>query len=76
MVDTNIFISAALTIASGVGPVLAGRLYDISRDYHLFLAAGIPMSVLASLVMLWVGDYPEVRAAQLAARQGAQLASN
>jgi MFS family permease len=70
------FISSAMTIASGVGPVLAGRLYDISRDYHLFLAAGIPMSVLASLMMLWVGDYPEVRAARLAARQGAQLASN
>jgi predicted MFS family arabinose efflux permease len=70
------FISSAMTIASGVGPVLAGRLYDISRDYHLFLAAGIPMTVLASLVMLWVGDYPEVRAARLAARQGAQLASN
>jgi MFS family permease len=70
------FISSALTIASGVGPVLAGRLYDMSGDYHLLLAAGIPMSVLASLVMLWVGDYPEVRAARLAARQGAQLASN
>jgi hypothetical protein len=34
------------------------------------------MSVLASLVMLWVGDYPEVRAARLLARQGAQLTSN
>jgi MFS family permease len=70
------FISSALTIASGVGPVLASRLYDMSGDYHLLLEAGIPMSVLASLVMLWVGDYPEVRAAPLpaefvAARAGA-----
>lgn len=67
------FISSAMTIASGVGPILAARLYDISRDYHLFLAAGFPMSVLASLVMLWVGDYPEVRAARLMARQGVRL---
>jgi predicted MFS family arabinose efflux permease len=61
------FISSALTIASGVGPVLASRLYDMSGDYHLLLEAGIPMSVLASLVMLWVGNYPEVRAAPLPA---------
>jgi predicted MFS family arabinose efflux permease len=70
------FISAALTIASGVGPVLASRLYDMSGDYHLLLAAGIPMSILAGLVMLWLGDYPEARAARLAARLGAQPAGN
>ena len=56
------FISAALTIASGVGPVFASRLYDMSGDYHLLLLAGIPMSIVASLVMLWVGAYPEMRA--------------
>jgi MFS family permease len=70
------FISAALTIASGVGPVLASRLYDISGDYHLLMAAGIPMSVVAGLVMLWLGDYPEVRAARLTAEHAAQLAGN
>jgi MFS family permease len=62
------FISAALTIASGVGPVLASRLYDMSGDYHLLMAAGIPMSVVAGLVMLWLGDYPEVRAARAGQR--------
>lgn len=70
------FISSAVTIASGVGPVLAGRLYDISGDYHLLLAAGIPMSVLPSLVMLWVGDYPEVRAARLTPSPQAQPVGN
>jgi MFS family permease len=70
------FISAALTIASGVGPVLASRLYDMSGDYHLLLTAGIPMSVLAALVMLWLGDYPEARAVRLTARLGAQPAGN
>jgi MFS family permease len=65
------FISCALTIASGVGPILAGRIYDKTGDYRLLLIAGIPMSVIASLVMLWVGDYPEVRPARVMARQGA-----
>lgn len=48
----------------------------MSHDYHLLLAAGIPMSVLGVLAMLWVGDYPAARAARLMARQGAQLAGN
>jgi len=70
------FISSALTIAAGVGPVLASRLYDVSGDYHLLMAAGIPMSVLASLAMIWVGDYPEARAVESMAGPGAQLAGN
>jgi MFS family permease len=65
------FISSALTIASGVGPVLAGRIYDMTGDYHLLLVAGIPLSIVAGLVMLWVGDYPEVREARVMARQEA-----
>ena len=65
------FISCALTIASGVGPVLAGRIYDETGDYRLLLMAGIPLSIVASLVMLWVGDYPEVRAVRVMARQRA-----
>jgi MFS family permease len=65
------FISWSLTIASGVGPILAGRIYDQTGDYRLLLIAGIPLSIGASLLMLWVGDYPEVRAARVLARQGA-----
>jgi MFS family permease len=65
------FISASLTIATGVGPILAGRIYDMTGDYRLLLIGGIPLSIVASLVMLWVGDYPEVREARVMARQGA-----
>jgi MFS family permease len=65
------FISASLTIASGVGPILAGRIYDMTGDYRLLLIGGIPLSIVASLVMLWVGDYPEVREARVLARQAA-----
>lgn len=67
------FISAALTIASGIGPVFAARLYDVSGDYHLLLLVGIPMSIVASLMMLWVGAYPEVRDTGLVVTEGARL---
>jgi len=63
------FISWALTIATGIGPVLAGRIYDKTGSYQLLMMAGIPLSALASLLMLWVGDYPEARAARPLAYQ-------
>jgi MFS family permease len=65
------FISCSLTIASGVGPILASRIYDMTGDYRLLLIAGIPLSIVAGLVMLWVGDYPEMREARAMARQAA-----
>lgn len=63
------FISCALTIASGLGPLLAGRIYDKTGDYRLLLMAGIPLSAMGALLMLWVGDYPEVREARSMAYQ-------
>jgi predicted MFS family arabinose efflux permease len=66
------FISWSMTIASALGPVLAGRIYDKTGDYRLLLMAGIPLSIVASLVLIWVGDYPEVRAARLPASQRAE----
>jgi MFS family permease len=66
------FISWSLTIASALGPMLAGRIYDKTGDYRLLLMAGIPLSIVASLVLIWVGDYPEVRAARLPASQRAE----
>jgi MFS family permease len=63
------FIGSAMTIASAVGPVAAGRLFDYSGDYHLLLIGGIPLSIVGALVMLSVGDYPEVREARALAGQ-------
>ena len=55
------FISWSLTIASGVGPLLAGRIFDETGNYQLLLTGGVPLSILASLLLIWVGDYPEVQ---------------
>jgi MFS family permease len=65
------FIGSALTVASAVGPIAAGYLFDISGDYRLMLIAGIPLSIVGALVMLSVGDYPEVRQARALAKQAA-----
>ena len=65
------FIGSAMTIAAAVGPMAASKLADISGDYHLMLIIGIPLSVISTVVMLWVGDYPEVRAARALAKQAA-----
>jgi MFS family permease len=62
------FISWSLTIASGLGPVLAGRIYDKTGNYQLLLMAGIPLSIVASLMLAWVGDYPDVIQSRAAVR--------
>jgi MFS family permease len=65
------FIGSALTISGGAGPLIGGYMFDRFGDYHLMLALGIPLSILGCLMMLWTGDYPEVRAARALARQAA-----
>ncbi len=65
------FIGSAMTIASAVGPVAAGYLFDLTKNYHLFLIIGIPLSIVGALVMLSVGDYPDVREARALAKQAA-----
>jgi MFS family permease len=63
------FIGSALTISSALGPIAGGYMFDLSGDYRMMLTVGIPASVLGALVMLSVGDYPEVRAARALAKQ-------
>jgi len=62
------FIGSAVIIAGGSGPLVAGRLYDYFGNYQMMLMVGIPMAVIGTLLLLWLGDYPEVRAARRLAR--------
>jgi len=59
-------LGLSLTFAGGGGPPIGGILYDAYGDYRVLLMLGIPAAVIGALVMLWVGDYPEVRQARLA----------
>lgn len=52
-------IGGVLSLALGVGPVIAGRVYDLTHSYDLMLIADIPLSLVSVALMLVLGDYPD-----------------
>jgi predicted MFS family arabinose efflux permease len=56
------FLNSIIAIAVGVGPVLAGYVFDRSHNYGPALIAGIPLSVIGALLMLSLGRYPDAPA--------------
>jgi MFS family permease len=55
-------ISSAMGLGAGLGPVIAGRLYDFSGAYALYLEIGVGMAVILALAMLRLGPYPSFAA--------------
>ncbi len=54
-------LEGLITLASGVGPVLAAGIYDVSGDYRLVFWAAIPLCAAASLMVGTLGPYrPEL----------------
>ena len=52
-------IGGLLSLAIGIGPVIAGRVYDLTGSYYLMLVADIPLSLIGAGLMLMLGDYPD-----------------
>jgi predicted MFS family arabinose efflux permease len=50
--------SSLMALAVGIGPVIAGRVYDLSGNYAALLLAGIPISLAAGLAMFRLGPFP------------------
>lgn len=57
-------ISAALLAGVGVGPWIAGKIYDVTGSYDLFLQIVIPFAALSSLMLATLGKYPDHSAAR------------
>jgi predicted MFS family arabinose efflux permease len=51
-------LSSLMALAVGIGPVIAGRIYDLTGNYAALLAAGIPVSIAAGLAMFRLGPFP------------------
>ncbi len=52
-------INSMLALAVGTAPVLANLIYDRTQSYEPVIWAALPLLVLASLVYLSLGSYPE-----------------
>ncbi|MBK5264871.1 MAG: MFS transporter, partial [Alphaproteobacteria bacterium] len=47
-----------LIVGNGVGPTIAGWVFDVTGSYQLFVIAVIPIFLLCSLLIGTLGDYP------------------
>lgn len=67
-------VSSLMALAGGLGPIVAGMVFDATRNYDLFLLLGAPVSVASALLILFLGKYPTFAAPPVAA-EGAALAA-
>lgn len=52
-------INGLLLFCNGFSPMLANHVYDLTKSYDVVLWIIIPLSVIAAVVFLWLGDYPD-----------------
>lgn len=55
------FISAFLALSAGIGPPLAGAVFDATGEYTLLMIVGIPVALVAGLLVFGLGPYPEFK---------------
>ena len=52
-------MSSLMALAAGMGPMLAGLVYDVSGDYRWFLVAGTVGCALGGLLIVSMPPYPD-----------------
>jgi len=52
-------MSSLIAVGAGVGPILAGAVHDLAGSYTPLVIAGIPLSLIAGLLLLGLGAYPK-----------------
>lgn len=56
-------VTSLVALGSGLGPLIAGRVYDVWGSYVPFLAAGVIGSVVAGVLLITLPRYPDWTAA-------------
>lgn len=57
------FISSFMALSAGIGPPMAGAIYDSTGNYTLLLMIGIPVALIAGLCVAGLGPYPQFKPA-------------
>ena len=52
-------INGLVVFGSGVAPVIANLVYDVTNSYNLILWATIPLCLFAATMFLSLGSYPK-----------------
>jgi predicted MFS family arabinose efflux permease len=63
-------ISSCMRIGSGVGPLIAGKIFDSTHTYDNFLIFGIAAACIAALSVFGLGSYPSFDRVQSGSSQG------
>lgn len=53
------FMSSLMALASGLGPLMAGWIYDTTGDYNLFLIIGAIGCAIGGAIMITMPAYPD-----------------
>ena len=57
------FDAIATGLGAGLGPPIAGRIFDVTGGYSLFLLLGIAQGVLSGMSVFRLGPYPKFQPA-------------
>lgn len=52
-------MASIIALGAGLGPMLAGAVYDVYGSYSPLIIVGIPGSLIAGLLLIGMGPYPD-----------------
>lgn len=59
-------VAGLLHLAGGIGPLIAGSIYDHSDNYHVLFVIAAPIFCVAALLIATLGRYPDFSATKTA----------